>query len=81
MAPKNNTSITARSKATDAKSIQEIAHVATNIGAIGPMTRNIMRTSTQSSMEVPSASTPVFGLTSPNGLLFHNWDQRRSYLN
>ena len=59
----------ARSKATDAKPVQKVAHVATNTAintrAIGPVTRSMTRTSTQNSMEALSASTPVFGSTSP----------------
>ncbi|XP_027152062.1 uncharacterized protein LOC113752125 [Coffea eugenioides] len=65
MAPKNNKSMTARSNAANVKPVQETAHVATNTHAIGPVTRSMTRTFTQSSMEAPSAPTPVFGSTSP----------------
>ena len=64
MVPKNNKSMTARSKATNAEPVQEAAHVITSTRAIGPVTRSMIRTSTQISMEVLSVSTPVFGSTS-----------------
>ena len=64
MAQKNNKFMTSRSKTNDAKPVQKATHVVTYAGAVGPVIRSMTRTSTQSSMEVPSASTPIFSSTS-----------------
>ena len=51
----------AGSKVVDTKSGNDAAHATRNTCDVGPVTRNMTRASTQNSIEVPSASTPIFG--------------------
>ena len=61
IALKNNKSMDAGSKVVDTKSANDASHAARNTCEVRPVTRNMTRASTQNSIEVPSASTPIFG--------------------
>ena len=64
MALKNDKSMATCSKTGDAKFVDNGIYVVTNSRAVCPMTRSIIRPFTQSSMEAPFTSTPIFGSTS-----------------